>query len=1057
MEDTPCLNGSGPRVPNHCGKALQGKVMPRYSDENGMQTLQGYKSSGSLCHLISCTRGEFDAFFPLRGYLLGKGGSNVKRICDTTGARVSIQTFKDANPQDDAVDPKDVLLQLRIIGGRGADLQKAAEMVKKLVANAKEDHDKRKEEKQNLLSTKRSWETMHQRPKLHQQVVLVLDGNVRPDFPLRSSVLGRGGEHIRYICEQTEARIQLEGKPLQLKVVAKNKEAMDEAMDMVSDLLKQVRNDHDSWVERRRRLPEKESIDKHPRCGNLVAQQDKQQEVPAMQSFPELESKQHTCSQQVHMLQKASRDARLAARAACEGSQQSRSAQAAAAHRNSVASPSKIARHLDACASRRRAPVDKGSGADRMGGFCALFPMGVCPFKDRSCCPRGRHGEPQLPAQSEVLLRITKAKKRLLQQKWVDAGGHVELVNAWQVRNPRTEFFFRASECDFAEALGHSSDVIDGWHGTHEENVLSIAVHGFDPSRRCGQAYGAGEYFAKDPNVSVGYARGGAFMFLCKLLLGKADQDHTWVDSCQYYVLKQRDCRVQALPLFVVQFQSSEGQLCIQLNAIKSCDSDVAGALAARQRGGLQPCEARRDAGMSADLTRHLWVGWLDPRLCCQDDDAITEDVEAFLVGHCVAEVIPERNGARIGAFVLLAKGISRTEFESLRRRLYHGEFRISVDDQQPGNPKCKGKLCPRLTGPSHYCRGWNLKGHHAWQWGCPFDHPGDQRPTHGAEYTLERVSNSTAKYDEIETELLSSAPFTSADGTCGNPRIVAVHRIINKPLQRLYEERRGFLHDKHGFAVEKELWHGTNCKALPELMTHGLQPPADTKPSDECPHSGKKDLCTTLCGTDCRHCREAHAWDRCHMYGLGVYLADLAQKSHRYVREPGFACCTAGRRDHSWQTVLAGRWRDFDDATQDVLETAHKAGKRVHSFVARGFRYEFNFERMVQINVNTGRERPARRIEISASETDEDSGSLDLCGAFGGCSGSSPRVYSMLRCRVCLGNPFLIEGNLMRSDAMHNMVWCQDPTDALDSSAESWNIAKGHDAFYVRGLAGAQ
>jgi len=62
-----------------------------------------------------------------------------------------------------------------------------------------------------------------------------------------------------------------------------------------------------------------------------------------------------------------------------------------------------------------------------------------------------------------------------------------------------------------------------------------------------------------------------------------------------------------------------------------------------------------------------------------------------------------------------------------------------------------------------------------------------------------------------------------------------------------------------------------------------------------------------------------------------------------------------------------------------------------------------------------------------------------------------------MLRCRVCLGNPFLIEGNLMRSDAMHNMVWCQDPTDALDSSAESWNIAKGHDAFYVRGLAGAQ
>merc|ERR1712139_217064 len=76
-------------------------------------------------------------------------------------------------------------------------------------------------------------------------------------------------------------------------------------------------------------------------------------------------------------------------------------------------------------------------------------------------------------------------------------------------------------------------------------------------------------------------------------------------------------------------------------------------------------------------------------------------------------------------------------------------------------------------------------------------------------------------------------------------------------------------------------------CKALPELLTHGLQPPADTKPSDSCPKSGGKGLCTTLCSSSCRHCRTPHAWDKCHMFGLGVYLADLAQKSHRYVREP--------------------------------------------------------------------------------------------------------------------------------------------------------------------------
>merc|ERR1719433_570733 len=127
-------------------------------------------------------------------------------------------------------------------------------------------------------------------------------------------------------------------------------------------------------------------------------------------------------------------------------------------------------------------------------------------------------------------------------------------------------------------------------------------------------------------------------MFLCKLLLGKVDEDHTWVDSCGYYVLKQRECHVQALPLFLVQFKASEGQLSRQLEAITSHDTGCAGTLATRQRGGLRPCEARRDAGMLAASTRHLWVGWLAPELCHQDDDAVTADVEAFLAGHKVEQ-----------------------------------------------------------------------------------------------------------------------------------------------------------------------------------------------------------------------------------------------------------------------------------------------------------------------------------------------------------------------------------------------------------------------------------
>lgn len=62
-----------------------------------------------------------------------------------------------------------------------------------------------------------------------------------------------------------------------------------------------------------------------------------------------------------------------------------------------------------------------------------------------------------------------------------------------------------------------------------------------------------------------------------------------------------------------------------------------------------------------------------------------------------------------------------------------------------------------------------------------------------------------------------------------------------------------------------------------------------------------------------------------------------------------------------------------------------------------------------------------------------------------------------MLWCRVCLGSPYLIEGNLLRPDAMHDFCWCQDPSDKLETVAEDWNVAQGHDTFYVRGLNGAQ
>jgi len=93
---------------------------------------------------------------------------------------------------------------------------------------------------------------------------------------------------------------------------------------------------------------------------------------------------------------------------------------------------------------------------------------------------------------------------------------------------------------------------------------------------------------------------------------------------------------------------------------------------------------------------------------------------------------------------------------------------------------------------------------------------------------------------------------------------------------------------NKHGEEpTVQELYHGTNNNITEILYQHGLQPPSDMQASDSCPISGGKGLCTSLCSNDCVHCTKKHEWGRCHMYGLGIYLADMSQKSHRYIPQP--------------------------------------------------------------------------------------------------------------------------------------------------------------------------
>ena len=93
-------------------------------------------------------------------------------------------------------------------------------------------------------------------------------------------------------------------------------------------------------------------------------------------------------------------------------------------------------------------------------------------------------------------------------------------------------------------------NTILAFHGTAEGNIQSICNNGYDPSRRKGQAHGAGEYFAVSPKTPLGYCRGGKKILLNELLLGQHGTHHT--RHGDIVVMKNP---AHDLPRFIIEFQ----------------------------------------------------------------------------------------------------------------------------------------------------------------------------------------------------------------------------------------------------------------------------------------------------------------------------------------------------------------------------------------------------------------------------------------------------------------------------------------------------------------------
>ena len=106
----------------------------------------------------------------------------------------------------------------------------------------------------------------------------------------------------------------------------------------------------------------------------------------------------------------------------------------------------------------------------------------------------------------------------------------------------------------FAKAYHHlepNTSLAVVFHGTATTNIPDILYNGLDPKRRKGQAYGPGEYFSKDPAISVSYCHGGLELLVFLVVI----PNKTAHNICppDYVVVENND---HQLPLGSVSFKS---------------------------------------------------------------------------------------------------------------------------------------------------------------------------------------------------------------------------------------------------------------------------------------------------------------------------------------------------------------------------------------------------------------------------------------------------------------------------------------------------------------------
>ncbi|KAJ5080165.1 hypothetical protein M0811_14110 [Anaeramoeba ignava] len=216
-----------------------------------------------------------------------------------------------------------------------------------------------------------------------------------------------------------------------------------------------------------------------------------------------------------------------------------------------------------------------------------------------------------------------------------------------------------------------------------------------------------------------------------------------------------------------------------------------------------------------------------------------------------------------------------------------HINYLNNLPEEEPQETDNSQPLCPYLM-KTGYCRIQTVRDYTSKdkRLVCNFRH--NIPPTlkiKQQDAKLEDLKTDNPIYIDIEKKFKHNWTY----GTV--PTVIKIQKINNPYLSHWFNRRKLYLEERRKkiFAVN-ELYHGTDERYLKTIMDTGFYIVSNYNANPKCKSSGYKENKNqpSFCNIDCPHCIEKHVWNKCHMYGLGIYLTLCTSKSDKYVKATG-------------------------------------------------------------------------------------------------------------------------------------------------------------------------